>query len=163
MDAYLTKKTKEVFKRNKILSELEVEARHEIMLEKYVKMMQIESRVIGDLCLNHIIPTAITYQNKLIENARGLKEIGIDNSEILKTIKKMSEYIDNIKSKTLEMIEERKRVNAIEEIRSKAIAYCDDVKDKYFESIRYSVDKLELFVDDEDWPLVKYRELLFLR
>jgi len=163
LDAYLTKKTIDLFKRNKILSEMEVEARHEIMLENYIKMMQIESRVIGDLSLNHIIPTAISYQNRLIENAKGLKDLGIDNKENLQTIAKISEYIGNIMSLTKEMTEERKRVNKIENPRDKAIAYCEEVKDKYFDKIRYSVDKLELYIDDEDWPLVKYRELLFLR
>lgn len=163
LDAYLTKKTKDLFRKNNILSELEVEARHEIMLENYIKKIQIESRLIGDLSLNHIIPTAISYQNKLILNAKGLKEIGLDNKDILHTVSKISEYIGNIKSNTLAMTEERKRVNVISDVREKAIAYCDDVKDKYFDKIRYSVDKLELYVDDEDWPLVKYRELLFLR
>ena len=163
LDAYLTKKTKDLFRKNNILSELEVEARHEIMLENYIKKIQIESRLIGDLSLNHIIPTAISYQNKLILNAKGLSEIGLDNKDIINTIKKISEYISDIKSNTLAMTEERKRVNAILEVREKAIAYCDDVKEKYFNKIRYSVDKLELYVDDEDWPLVKYRELLFLK
>ncbi len=163
LDAFLTKKTRDLFKKNKILSDLEIEARHEIMLENYIKMIQIESRLIGDISLNHIIPTAISYQNRLIQNAIGLKEIGIDNKDILYTIKKISDYIRNIKINTLAMTEERKRVNTISDIRDKAIAYCDDVKEKYFDKIRYSVDKLELYVDDEDWPLVKYRELLFLR
>ncbi|MFY0654799.1 MAG: glutamine synthetase III [Cyclobacteriaceae bacterium] len=163
LDAYLTKKTKDLLRRNNILSEHEVEARHEIMLENYIKKIQIESRVIGDLALNHILPTAFSYQNKLIQNARGLKELGADHDETLYTINKMTEYISNVKFQTLAMIEERKRVNMITDIREKAIAYCDDVKGKYFDSIRYSVDKLELFVDDEDWPLAKYRELLFLR
>ncbi len=163
LDAYLTKKTIDLFRKNKILSEYEVVARHEIMLENYIKMIQIESRVIGDLSLNHIIPTAISYQNKLIENARGLKEIGIDNKENLQTISIMSEYISQIRALITEMTEARKKANVIEDVRSKAIAYCDDVKEKYFDKIRYYVDKLELLVDDEDWPLVKYRELLFLR
>lgn len=163
LDAYLSKKTIDLFKRNKILSEMEVVARHEIKLENYIKRMQIESRVIGDLSLNHIIPTAISYQNRLIENAKGLKDLGIDNKENLQTIAKISEYIGNIMSLTKEMTEERKRVNKIENPRAKAIAYCEEVKDKYFDKIRYSVDKLELYIDDEDWPLVKYRELLFLR
>jgi glutamine synthetase len=163
LDAYLTKKTKDLFRKNNILSELEIEARHEIMLENYIKKIQIESRLIGDLSLNHIIPTAISYQNKLILNAKGLKEIGLDNKETIHTVRKISEYIGNIKSNTLAMTEERKRVNLISDARKKAIAYCDDVKEKYFNKIRYSVDKLELYVDDEDWPLVKYRELLFLK
>lgn len=163
LDFFVTEQVKKLFTEHKVLNELELEARHEIMLENYIMKIQIESRVMGDLALNHILPTAIAYQNKLITNAKGLKDLGVDNAEVVNTIKKISEYIDNIKSSTLKMIEERKRINQIEDSREKAIAYCDDVKGKYFDSIRKSVDKLELFVDDEDWPLVKYRELLFLR
>ena len=163
LDAYLTAEAKKLFSANKILSDKEVEARHETLLENYIMKVQIESRIIGDLALNHIVPTAIAYQNKLIANARGLNELGLDSSEILRTINKISEHITNVKVYTLEMIDERKSVNKIEGSREKAIAYCDQVKEKFFDKIRYSVDKLELFVDDEDWPLVKYRELLFLR
>ena len=163
LDAYLTPESKKVFAAHKVLSDKEIEARHETLLENYIMKVQIESRIIGDLALNHIIPTAIAYQNKLIDNARGLKEIGLDNKEILKTIDKISEHITNVKVSTLEMIDTRRDVNKIEASRERAIAYCDKIKEQYFEKIRYSVDKLELFVDDEDWPLVKYRELLFLR
>ena len=163
LDFLMTDPVKKLFMDNHILNDLELEARHEIMLENYIMKIQIESRVMGDIALNHIVPTAIAYQNKLVTNAKGLKELGIDNSEVIKTITKISEHINNIKASTLAMIDERRRVNKIENSRDKAIAYCDDVKEKYFDSIRRSVDKLELFVDDEDWPLVKYRELLFLR
>ncbi|MDN5204773.1 glutamine synthetase III [Fulvivirgaceae bacterium BMA10] len=163
LDAFLTKKSEEAFLKYNVLSKKELEARHEIMLENYIMKIQIESRVMGDLALNHIIPTAIAYQNKLIHNANGLKGLGIDNKSIVKSIQKISEHIDAVREGVLAMIEERKRINKVENTREKAIAYCDDIKEKYFEKIRYSVDKLELFVDDEDWPLVKYRELLFLR
>ncbi len=163
LDTYLTSKSKKLFGNHNVLNEKEIDARHETMLENYIMKVQIESRIIADLALNHIVPTAIAYQNKLIVNAKGLKELGLDNKEILKTINKISGHITNVKVSTLEMIEERKKVNKIEDSRDKAIAYCDKVKEKYFGKIRYSVDKLELFVDDEDWPLVKYRELLFLR
>ena len=163
LDAYLSKKSLDIFRKSNILNSNEVEARHEIKLENYVKKIQIESRVIGDLALNHILPTAISYQNKLIANAKGLKDLGLNNKETIATIEKVSEYIGNVKSLTLAMIEERKRINKMADVRKKANAYCADVKEKYFDKIRYSVDKLELFVDDEDWPLVKYRELLFLR
>ncbi len=163
LDALITPSSKKLFANHKVLNEKEIEARHETLLENYIMKVQIESRIIGDLALNHIMPTAIAYQNKLIENARGLKELGLDNTEILRSIDKISEHLKNVKVSTLEMIDERKEVNQIEDSREKAIAYCDQIKEKYFEKIRYSVDKLELFVDDEDWPLVKYRELLFLR
>lgn len=163
LDFFVTKKAKDVFKKNKILNETELEARHEIMLENYILKLQIESRVMGDLALNHILPTTIAYQNKLIENAKGLKELGLDNEEVIMTIEKISSYAIKLKSKVLEMIDARKRANKIEDSRAKALSYCDEVKGKYFDDIRYVVDKLELFVDDEDWPLVKYRELLFIR
>lgn len=125
--------------------------------------IQIESRVMGDLAMNHILPTAIAYQNKLITNANGLKGLGIDHNAVLQTISEISGYIETIKNSVSDMIDERKRINKITDTREKAIAYCDDVKVKYFDKIRYAVDKLELLVDDEDWPLVKYRELLFIR
>ncbi len=163
LDAYITKKSKKIFEANGVLSETELEARNEIHWENYIMKIQIESRVMGDLAVNHIVPTAINYQNKLIQNANGLKGLGISNKEVVKVIEKISGYIHTIQTEVDNMIEERKRVNKIEDTRDKAIAYCDDVKGKYFDKIRYAVDKLELLIDDEDWPLVKYREMLFLR
>ncbi len=163
LDAYRTKKAIELFQKHEIMSPKEVEARTEIRLEAYIKRVQIESRVMGDLAMNHIVPTAIAYQNKLIANANGLQGLGVDNKTVVQTIKQISTYIDIIKNGVREMIEERKRINKITDTRERAIAYCDEIREKYFESIRDAVDKLELLVDDEDWPLVKYRELLFLR
>ena len=163
LDAYLTEKSKKLFNKHKVLNDTELEARNEILLENYIMKNQIESRVMGDLALNHIIPTAIAYQNKLIANAAGLSNLKLDNKAVLKVIEKITEHIDAVKTGVLDMIEERKRVNKVEHSREKAIEYCDNVKGKYFEKIRYHVDKLELFVDDEDWPLVKYREMLFIR
>jgi glutamine synthetase len=163
LDAYLTKKAKELFERHEVMSEKEVEARVEIKLEAYIKRVQIEARVMGDLAMNHIVPTAIAYQNKLIINANGLKGLGVDNKAVVQTIKEISGHIEVIKTNVRAMIEERKRLNKISDTHKRAIGYCDDIKEKYFEVIRDSVDKLELLVDNEDWPLVKYRELLFLR
>ncbi len=163
VDAYLSKKSLELFERHGVLSHKEVEARNEIKLESYTKKVQIEARVIGDLAMNHIIPTAIAYQNKLITNANGLKGLGVDNKAVIDTIKEISEHIEVIKTGVRQMVEERKRINKINDTHKRAYAYCDDIKEKYFDKIRDSVDKLELLVDDEDWPLVKYRELLFLR
>jgi glutamine synthetase len=117
----------------------------------------------GDLAMNHIIPIAINYQSKLIDNANGLKGLGVDNKTVVQTIKEISEHIDTIKTNVRAMVEERKRVNKLTDTHKKAVAYCDDIKEKYFDVIRDAVDKLELLVDNEDWPLVKYRELLFLR
>ena len=163
LDAYLTKKSKDLFERHGVMSEKEVEARVEIRLEAYIKRVQIEARVMGDLAMNHIVPTAIAYQNKLIVNANGLKGLGVDNKAVVQTIKEISGHIEGIKTNVRAMIEERKRLNKISDTHKRAIGYCDDIKEKYFEVIRDSVDKLELLVDNEDWPLVKYRELLFLR
>jgi len=163
LDAYLAKKSVELFEKHGVLSHKEVEARNEIRLEGYVKRVQIEARVMGDLAMNHIVPTAINYQSKLITNANGLKGLGVDNKAVVQTIKEISEHIDTIKKNVRAMVEERKRVNKIADTHKKAIAYCDDIKEKYFDVIRDAVDELELLVDNEDWPLVKYREMLFLR
>jgi glutamine synthetase len=163
IDAYLSPKSVKMFEKHGVLSHKELEARQEIKLESYIKKVQIESRVIGDLGMNHIIPTAIAYQSKLIANANGLKGLNIDNKAVVKTIQEISNYIEIIKTGVREMTEERKRLNKITDTHKRALGYCDDIKEKYFENIRDAVDKLELLVDDEDWPLVKYRELLFLR
>ena len=163
LDAYLTPEARRIFNAHSVLSDRELEARNEIRWESYIMKIQIESRVIGDLALNHIVPTAIAYQNKLIENANGLSGLGVDNTEVIKTIEDISRHISDIKKGVRDMIDERKRLNKIEDTRRRAVAYSDDVKEKYFDRIRYAVDKLELLVDDEDWPLVKYREMLFIR
>jgi len=165
LKAYLTEKSKTLFVENGIFNERELEARTEIFFEDYVKKVQIESRVIGDLALNHIIPTAVNYQNKLIINVKGLMDIGLgveNYGSSLEAIKEISERLTIIKAKVDEMVEARKVANNIEHGDERAAAYCDQVK-PYFDTIRYQVDKLELIVDDEEWPLAKYRELLFLR
>jgi glutamine synthetase len=163
LEAYTTKKSLDLFEKHGVMSHKESEARTEIRWEAYIKRVQIEARVMGDIAMNHIVPTAIAYQNKLITNANGLQGLGIDNKAVVQTIKQISGYIETIKNGVREMIEERKRINKISDSHKRAIAYCDDIKEKYFETIRDAVDKLELLVDNEDWPLVKYRELLFLR
>jgi glutamine synthetase len=163
LEAYTTKKALDIFQKHRVMSHKEVEARTEIRLEAFIKRVQIEARVMGDLAINHIIPTAIAYQNKLITNANGLAGLGIDNKAVVQTIKEISGHIDIIKNGVRDMIEERKRANKITDVKKRALAYCYDIKEKNFEAIRDSVDKLELLIDDEDWPLAKYRELLFLR
>ena len=118
----------------------------------------------GELAINIIIPSAIDYQSKLITNARGLKELGLDSSTYqvqLDIIKKLGEHITFIKTNVDEMVAERKKANDIEDLREKAIAYDEKVK-SYFQPIRYHVDKLEQLVDDSLWPLPKFRELLFI-
>lgn len=163
LDAYMSDKSIAIFEKHKVLSHRELEARHEILLESYIMKVQIESRVMGDLALNHVIPTSIKYQQKLIDSANGLKSLDVDNTAIVQTIREISEHIEEVKKNVDAMIEARRKSNKLEDTRELAIAYCDNVKEEYFEKIRYHVDKLELLVDDEDWPLVKYRELLFLR
>ncbi|GAB2608402.1 glutamine synthetase III family protein [Belliella aquatica] len=163
LDTYLDKKSIEVFAKHNVLSGVELHARHEIMLENYIKKVQIESRVMGDLALNHIIPTAILYQNKLIENANGLQGLGLDNTAAIETIKDVSRHLESLKSNVNQMIEARKRLNKESDIVKQAKGYSLEVKDAFFDKIRYAVDKLELLVDDESWPLVKYREMLFIK
>ena len=159
----VTDKAVKLFEKHKVMTKVEIEARHEIYLENYIMKVQIESRMMGDIASNMIIPTATNYQSKLIQNAKGLTDLGLDATEIKKTIMEVSTHINNVRKLTHEMTEERKRINKIDDIRDRAFEYCDNVKGKYFEPLRYAVDKLELMVDDEDWPLPKYRELLFLR
>jgi glutamine synthetase len=163
LEAYVKAESLKLFEKHGVMSHIETEARTEIRWEAYIKRVQIESRVMGDLAMNHIVPTAIAYQTKLIENANGLKGLGIDNAAVVHTVREISGHIDTIKTNVRAMVEERKRVNKITDTHARAIAYCDDVKEKYFDVIRDAVDKLELLVDNEDWPLMKYRELLFLR
>lgn len=157
-----------LFEKTGVLSERELKARYAIKLEKYIKKVQIESRVIGDLATNHIIPTAITYQNILIENVKGLQDV-LDSKTFsslaknqVQTIKDISEHIQEIKVNVHNMIQERKKANKIEDGTQQGDAYYENIV-PYFERIRYHVDKLELLVDDGLWPLPKYRELLFLK
>lgn len=163
LDVYEKKEVQALFERHNVMNPLEVTARHEIMLEDFIKKVQIESRVMGDLALNHIIPTAISYQNKLIENANGLKGLGLDNSAAIETIKDVSRHIEAVKSNVTAMIDARRKLNKEEDIIKRAKGYQTEVKEAFFDKIRYAVDKLELLVDDELWPLVKYREMLFIR
>ncbi len=162
LNVYNDKKFKSLFVKHNVFSEIEMDARTNLMLDEYILKVQIESRVIGDLSLNHIIPTAIKYQNQLISNYRGLKEVSIDTSYVQGLIKEISEHISIIHQLVNEMTEERKRANTIDVESLRADAYCLKVR-PYFEKIRYHVDKLELLIDDEDWPLPKYRELLFMK
>lgn len=166
LDAYVSDKAKKLFVDNNIYKLAELEARHEIMLEAYIKKVQIEARVMGDLASTYVIPSALKYQNILIENIRGLKEAGLSEKSYanqLQILEKISEHVNIISDNVEKMIEERKKANEISHNRDKAIAYCDKVKAKYFDTIRYHVDKLELMIDDNCWILPKYRELLFLR
>ncbi len=165
LDILVDPKTDKLFEDTGIFSKRESHARHEILLEEYYKKLQIEARVMGDLADNVIIPTAINYQTTLIENVKGLKDLGLDEETYaaqLEIIKKISVHVNFIRKSVLEMVNERKKANNIEDIREKSIAYDEKVK-SYFEPIRYHVDKLEQLVDDSKWPLPKFRELLFMK
>ncbi|HBB57915.1 MAG TPA: glutamine synthetase type III [Chitinophagaceae bacterium] len=166
LDAMVTEKAKQLFHENGIYSHQELEARHEIELEKYIKKVQIESRMMGELATSHILPAAIRYQNLLSTNIRGLKEAGIKESGFsnqLQILEEISTHINKTSDLVEKMIEARKSCNKLSDTREKAIAYQKKVKDAFFDDVRYHVDKLELLVDDKEWYLPKYREMLFLR
>lgn len=166
LDAMITPKAKELFEKNNIYTHTELEARHEIELEKYIKKVQIESRIMGEMATSHILPTSIRYQNLLANNILHLKQAGLKESAYanqLQILEKISEHINKASDLVEKMIEARKVCNKIEDVREKAIAYQEKVKDTFFDAIRYHVDKLELLVDDREWYLPKYREMLFLR
>ena len=161
----ITDKAIALFEEMGVLSKVELIARYEIALEEYVKTVQIESRVLGDIARNHVVPTAVRYQNTLIENVRGLKEIFGDAyqevaSEQIGLIRHISEHIKVIHSTVEAMIEARKRANHLATFVERADVYCNELK-PFFDEIRYHCDKLELMIDDELWTLTKYRELLF--
>ena len=167
-DSYLKDDVVKMFESTKVFSKVELEARNEVKWEIYTKKLQIEARVLGDLALNHIIPVATRYQSVLLDNVYKIKNpFPKEEGEViakrdLEQIKKMEEHMLIIKDKVNEMVESRKVANRIESEREKAIAYHDTVL-PLFDVIRYHIDKLELMVDDEIWPLPKYRELLFIR
>ncbi|GAB4017118.1 glutamine synthetase III [Spirosoma migulaei] len=153
-----------LFERTGVMNHAEVESRYEIELEKYIKNVQIESRVMGDLAMNHVVSTALKYQNKLAETARNLVELGMTaEAEPIKDIlREISTRVIVIKKGVEAMIESRKKANNVTDTAERAKLYATEVKD-HFDLIRYEVDKLEEVVDDEDWPLIKYRELLFVK
>lgn len=164
-EVYHEPQTVELFDRLGVLAPNEVEARFEILNETYVKKLQIEARILGDMCLNHVIPAAVKYQNILIENVKGIKDIFGDSfmeycaSEV-ETLKKISLYINGVSADVESLVEARKKANRIEDIAERAKVYSHEVKDM-MEKVRVSADNLEMLIDDEMWPLPKYRELLF--
>ncbi len=167
-DIFMSKQALDLFEKNKIFIDRELEARSMVRKENYTKKIQIESRVLGDICNNHIIPTAIKYQNILIENVRGLKAIADSDKKYtdlakgrMETIEEISMHIDQLKKLLEKMRQARKQANQMNFIQ-KVEAYYENVL-SLFNEIRYHADKLELIVDDELWPLPKYRELLFYR
>jgi len=167
LKAKVSEKSIALFEEMKVMSKTETIARYEVEMEEYMMRIQIEGRVLGDIAGNHIVPTAVRYQNLLIKNVTGLKEIfGNDfekyAAEQIQLIKRISEHIEGIHVKVDKMINARKKANKIENFEAMAEAYCFKVK-PFFDEIRYHCDKLELMIDDELWPLTKYRELLFTR
>ncbi len=167
LKAKISEKSISLFEEMNVMSRIETVARYEVEMEEYMMRIQIEGRVLGDIARNHVVPTAVRYQNLLIKNVTGLKEIfGKDfekhAEEQIQLIKTISGHIEGIHSKIDKMINARKKANKIENVEAMAEAYCFKVK-PFFEEIRYHCDKLELMIDDELWPLTKYRELLFTR
>ncbi|TVZ60359.1 glutamine synthetase [Flavobacteriaceae bacterium MAR_2010_105] len=167
LKAKISTKALDLFESLGVMNKIESKARYEIEMEEYVLRIQIEGRVLGDVARNHVIPTAVRYQNILIENVKGLKEIYGDSfkalaKEQLNLIEEISKHIESINSNVTKMTNERKKANTIEDIEKKALSYCHKVK-PLFDEIRYHSDKLELLIDDELWPLTKYRELLFTK
>ncbi len=166
--AFKSKKSVDLFTNNNVMSEKEIQSRYEIYLEQYQMKIQIESRIIADIARNHIIPTAINYQNKLIENVKGLKELMDEKTykklskEQINMITEISERISSIMSDVNEMTNQRRKANKISDVEKRAKAYCNSVL-PLFDKIRYQTDKLELLINDEDWPLPKFRELLFTK
>ena len=167
LKAKVSKKALTLFEELGVMNKVESEARYEIEMEEYAMRIQIEGRVLGDIARNHVVPTAVKYQNTLIKNVQGLKAIYDKDfkklaKEQLMLIESISNHIEAINSGVTKMITARKTSNNIEDVYKKAIAYCNDVK-PLFNEIRYHCDKLELLVDDKIWPLTKYRELLFTK
>ena len=167
-DAYLKPEVIRMFRETGVLSEKELEARNEVKWEIYIKKVQIEARVLGDLSMNHIIPVVLHYQSLLLSNITKLKETFSPeeyedlSAEPRRLVRKLSKHVNAVSRMTDEMIEARKKANVITDYRSKAIAYHDTVV-PFLDDIREHIDELELMVDNQMWPLPKYRELLFIR
>ncbi len=167
-DAYLRPESIEMFTKTGVLTELELRARNEVKWEMYTKKIQIEARVLGDLALNHIVPVATRYQSILVDNLVKLKTLFPDDNNAEMTacdreaIETIAKHITAIRTEVKNMTEARKAANRIENEREKAVAYHDNVVPA-MDKIRYHIDKLELMVDNEMWPLPKYREMLFIR
>ena len=167
LKARVSKQTIDLFEGLGVMNKTEIEARYEIEIEEYTLRIQIEGRVLGDIARNHVVPTAVKYQNTLIENVKGLKDIfgkefKVYAKEQVELIQDISKHIEAINSGVTTMTNERKNANSIENSEKKAVAYCHNVK-PLFDEIRYHCDKLELLIDDELWPLTKYREMLFTK
>lgn len=164
LDIYVKEETIQLFERLGIYTKRESEARHEILLENFYKKLQIEARVIEEIVNNQIAPACLIYQNELIKNVQGLKDLGLGKeaySSQWNFLERISLHVNTVLEKAEAMRKERKKANQIEDMREKSIAY-DEIVKPYFDDIRYHVNKLEKIVDDQKWPLPKLRELLFI-
>ena len=164
LDVYAKKETKDLFIDSGILSDAELEAHYDVRLEDYALKIQIESRTMAEMCMNQVLPVAIAYQNMLMENIHSLKDLGLEEelySAQLDIVKEISKHVAVIKNCAYGMKTERDKANALNP-RDRAFAYCDVVK-PMMETLRTAADELEPLVEDEMWPLVKYREMLFLK
>ena len=164
-EVYNEASTIELFTKLGVLTRKEIEARYEILNETYVKKLQIEARVMGDICLNHVIPAAVRYQNTIIRNVQGMRDLFGEEADSLcasqaNTLRQLSKYINSLSADVEQLIDERRKANRIEDIAERAKVYSRNVKDM-MDKVRYSADHLERIIDDELWPLPKYRELLF--
>ena len=162
---YIEPQTVEMFNKLGVLSPVESEARYEVLNETYVKKLQIEARIIGDVCLNHVIPAAVSYQNILIKSIKGCKDVfGEEYKDLCKadmdTYRNISGFVNNISADVANLVEARKKANKVENMAERAYLYSTEVKNE-MDKVRYNADHLEMLVDDELWPLPKYRELLF--
>ncbi|WP_289736699.1 glutamine synthetase III [Paramuribaculum intestinale] len=166
-DAYQRKSSVDMFRTTGVFSEVELAARNEVKWEMYTKKVQIEARVLGDLAINHVIPVATQYQSILLDNVLKMRQVfGIDRTDltasVTDSIEKLTQHITVIREEVAAMVDDRRVANRLESEREKALAYHDRVV-PHMDTIRYHIDKLELMVDNEMWPLPKYRELLFIR
>ena len=162
---YIEPQTVEMFNKLGVLSPVESEARYEVLNETYVKKLQIEARIIGDVCLNHVIPAAVSYQNILIKSIKGCKDVfGEEYKNLCRadmdTYRNISGFVNNISADVANLVEARKKANRVENMAERAYLYSTEVKNE-MDKVRYNADHLEMLVDDELWPLPKYRELLF--
>ncbi len=165
LNAYITPQSKALFSNNDVFDERELDARYEIMQEDYVKKIDIEAKVLGQLAISHVIPAALTYQQKLSDNVASLKSIGLSKTSYeaqLKFIEEISKYVKHIRENVEKMIAENNKAHHIENTHKRALAYCHKVK-PLFDEIRKSSDALEFIIEDELWKLPKYRELLFVK
>ncbi len=165
LNAYIADKSKQLFARNDIFDARELDARYEIMQEDYVKKIDIEAKVIGQLAISHVIPAALTYQQKLSDNVASLKSIGLNKTSYeaqLKFIEEISKYVKHIRESVEKMIAEADKAHHIADTHKRALAFCHKVK-PLFDEIRKSSDALEFIIEDELWKLPKYRELLFVK